>query len=97
MNPHCSCRSRGGVIQVTAWGGGMAYVGPVNKEASAASIRVLATRWCGDCRLARRVLDGAGVDCDLDRHPRGPGGPAGRVGFPSIHRLVVEGYEVIPF
>ena len=41
----------------------MPYFGWVNME-SAAPIRMLATRWCGDCRAARRVLDGAGVDYD---------------------------------
>lgn len=44
----------------------------MNIEEPAAPIRVLATRWCGDCRAARRVLDSAGVDyqwIDIDNDP----------------------------
>lgn len=41
-------------------------------ETSASPIRVLATRWCGDCRMARHVLDEAGADyewTDIDQSP----------------------------
>lgn len=41
-------------------------------ESSTGPIRVLATRWCGDCRVARRVLDEADVDyewTDIDESP----------------------------
>lgn len=45
-----------GVIPITARAAGMPHVGLVSMEDSAAPIRVLATKWCGDCRAARRVL-----------------------------------------
>ncbi|MHB8588412.1 MAG: glutaredoxin family protein [Candidatus Dormibacteraceae bacterium] len=35
-------------------------------------MRIYTTAWCGDCKMAKRVLEGAGVDyeeIDLDRDP----------------------------
>ena len=51
---------------------GMPYGEPMSSEISVAPIRVLGTRWCGDCRMARRLLDRAGVDydwVDIDEDP----------------------------
>lgn len=44
----------------------------MSPASDARRLKVYTTPWCGDCRLAKAVLDGAGIDyeeIDIDRDP----------------------------
>ena len=62
------------------------------------NIQLYCTRWCGDCRAAKRFLDAHGIaytEIDVDRDPAAEAEILRRVGKRAVPQMVIDG-PVVP-
>jgi glutaredoxin len=63
-------------------------------------VQVYATRWCGDCRAAKRFLDSHGIEyteIDVDADPAASAEVMRRVGKRAVPQLVIDGEWFQPY
>ena len=63
-------------------------------------VQIYATRWCPDCRAAKRFLDSHGVtytEIDIDRDPAASAEVVSHVGKRAIPQLVIDGEWFQPY
>jgi len=63
-------------------------------------VQMYATRWCPDCRVARKFLDSHGIEyteIDVDRDREASGELVRRVGKRAVPQLVIDGEWFQPY
>ena len=63
-------------------------------------VQMYATRWCPDCRAARKFLDSHGIEyteIDLDRDREASAELVRRVGKRAVPQLVIDGEWFQPY